>query len=67
MHALYDQLADRWFLSEFGAGNSLCTYVSQTPDPTGETGRSPEFARRGGVPHQDMRTVDSQHKERARA
>ena len=31
---LYDQLADRWFLSEFGAGNSLCTYVSQTPDPT---------------------------------
>ncbi|MEI2688239.1 MAG: hypothetical protein V9H69_00430 [Anaerolineae bacterium] len=32
---LYDQLADRWFLSEFGAGNSLCTYVSQTPDPTG--------------------------------
>jgi hypothetical protein len=32
---LYDQLADRWFLSEFGAGNSLCTYVSQTPNPTG--------------------------------
>jgi hypothetical protein len=32
---LYDQLADRWFLSEFGPGNSLCTYVSQTPDPTG--------------------------------
>ncbi|MFZ2358388.1 MAG: hypothetical protein WA040_03520, partial [Anaerolineae bacterium] len=32
---LYDQLADRWFLSEFGAGNSLCTYVSQTADPTG--------------------------------
>ncbi|MFO7682720.1 MAG: hypothetical protein R6X34_22005, partial [Chloroflexota bacterium] len=32
---LYDQLADRWFLSEFGSGNSLCTYVSQTPDPTG--------------------------------
>lgn len=32
---LYDQLADRWFLSEFGPGNSLCTFVSQTPDPTG--------------------------------
>jgi hypothetical protein len=32
---LYDQLADRWFLSEFGPGNSLCTYISQTPDPTG--------------------------------
>lgn len=32
---LYDQLADRWFLSEFGPSNSLCTYVSQTPDPTG--------------------------------
>lgn len=32
---LYDQLADRWFLSEFGSGNSLCTYVSQSPDPTG--------------------------------
>jgi subtilisin-like proprotein convertase family protein len=32
---MYDQLADRWFLSEFGSGNSLCTYVSQTPDPTG--------------------------------
>ncbi len=32
---MYDQLADRWFLSEFGPGNSLCTYVSQTPDPTG--------------------------------
>lgn len=32
---LYDQLADRWFLSEFGPGNSLCTFVSQTPDPLG--------------------------------
>jgi hypothetical protein len=32
---LYDQLADRWFLSEFGPGNSLCVFISQTPDPTG--------------------------------
>lgn len=32
---LYDQLADRWFLSEFGAGSSLCILISQTPDPTG--------------------------------
>ncbi|MBK8987107.1 MAG: hypothetical protein IPM39_13690 [Chloroflexi bacterium] len=32
---LYDQLADRWFLSEFGSGNSLCIYISTTPDPTG--------------------------------
>ena len=31
---LYDRLADRWLLSEFsGAGNALCVYVSQTPDP----------------------------------
>jgi hypothetical protein len=32
---LYDHLADRWFLSEFGPGNSLCVFISQTPDPTG--------------------------------
>lgn len=32
---LYDQLADRWFLSEFGPGNSLCILISTTPDPTG--------------------------------
>jgi hypothetical protein len=32
---LYDHLADRWLLSEFGAGNSLCVYISQTSDPTG--------------------------------
>lgn len=31
---LYDQLADRWFLSEFSdAANALCVYVSQTSDP----------------------------------
>lgn len=32
---LYDQLADRWMLSEFGSGNSLCVLVSQTSDPAG--------------------------------
>ena len=33
---LYDQLADRWVVSEFGAGsNSLSIGVSETNDPTG--------------------------------
>jgi hypothetical protein len=33
---LYDQLADRWFVSEFGAlNNSLAIGVSETNDPTG--------------------------------
>ncbi|MCB8917509.1 MAG: hypothetical protein H6666_06265 [Ardenticatenaceae bacterium] len=32
---LYDHDADRWLLSEFGSGNSLCVFISQTPDPTG--------------------------------
>jgi hypothetical protein len=32
---LYDQAADRWLLSEFGPGSSLCVLISQTPDPTG--------------------------------
>ena len=31
---LYDNLAGRWFLSEFsGSGNRLCVYISQTSDP----------------------------------
>ncbi|MDH3588373.1 MAG: hypothetical protein OEQ74_03095 [Gammaproteobacteria bacterium] len=31
---LYDDLADRWFLSEFSSsGNRICMYVSQTADP----------------------------------
>ena len=34
--ALYDTLAGRWLLSEFGqTGNHLCVYVSLTDDPTG--------------------------------
>ncbi|MFZ2487989.1 MAG: hypothetical protein WAZ19_07680, partial [Anaerolineae bacterium] len=32
---LYDQMADRWFLSEFGSGNSLCVLISQTANPLG--------------------------------
>ena len=33
---LYDQLADRWIVSEFGAGtNTLSIGVSETNDPTG--------------------------------
>lgn len=32
---MYDQLADRYFVSEFGTGNSLLLGVSETPDPTG--------------------------------
>ncbi len=32
---LYDQLANRWFLSEFGSGNALCVFISQTADPLG--------------------------------
>ena len=31
---LYDQLANRWFLSEFSSsGNRLCIYISQTSNP----------------------------------
>jgi len=31
---LYDNLAQRWLMTEFAAvGNHLCVYVSQTPDP----------------------------------
>lgn len=32
---MYDQLADRYFVSEFGTGNSLLLGVSDSPDPTG--------------------------------
>jgi len=32
---LFDHAADRWFLSEFGSGSSLCVFISTTPDPTG--------------------------------
>lgn len=33
---LYDQLADRWLLSEFASsGNHLCVYISTGPNPAG--------------------------------
>lgn len=35
---LYDQLADRWFMSEFHSqtnANVVCHYISQTAEPTG--------------------------------
>ncbi|MCO5195331.1 MAG: hypothetical protein M9930_18870 [Anaerolineae bacterium] len=33
---LFDQLAERWLLSEFSvSGNYLCVYISQGSDPTG--------------------------------
>ena len=33
---LYDEMADRWLLSEFASGgNHLCVYISQTNNPTG--------------------------------
>ena len=32
---LYDHLADRYFVSQFGTGTSLLVGVSETPDPTG--------------------------------
>jgi PKD repeat protein len=33
----YDELADRWMVSEFDSSiQTLCVYVSKTPDPTGQ-------------------------------
>ena len=33
---MYDQLADRWFVSQFNTGtNGLAIAISETPDPTG--------------------------------
>ena len=31
---LYDQLADRWLLSQFDSGGNMCVAISQTGDPT---------------------------------
>jgi len=34
---MYDQLADRWFVSQFNTSNNgLAIAISETPDPTGE-------------------------------
>jgi len=51
----YDSLAHRWVVSELGAGNHLCVYVSQSDDPIAggwfaydfELPRFPDFARLG--------------------
>jgi hypothetical protein len=32
---VYDSLADRWLLSQFGNPTHMCIAISQTPDPTG--------------------------------
>ncbi|MDQ3045935.1 MAG: T9SS type A sorting domain-containing protein [Bacteroidota bacterium] len=44
---LYDKYADRFFLSQFGAGNKIYIAISQTNDPTGAyytyTYTSPDF------------------------
>jgi hypothetical protein len=32
---MYDKYADRWFVSQFGASNSIYIAISTTPDPTG--------------------------------
>ncbi|MBN8696878.1 MAG: T9SS type A sorting domain-containing protein [Bacteroidetes bacterium] len=32
---MYDRYADRWFVSQFGASNSIYIAISTTPDPTG--------------------------------
>jgi hypothetical protein len=32
---LYDQLADRWVISQFSSANDICLAVSTTPDPLG--------------------------------
>ena len=54
-NVVHDALADRWVLSELGAGNHLCVYVSQTADPVSggwyaydfELPKFPDFARIG--------------------
>ncbi len=34
----YDEMADRWMITEFdsGSASTLCVYISKTPDPTGQ-------------------------------
>jgi hypothetical protein len=32
---LYDEIADRWLLSQFNSGNQMCVAISKTADPTG--------------------------------
>ena len=54
-NVVYDRPAERWILSEVGAGNHLCVYVSQTADPVAggwfaydfALPKFPDFARLG--------------------
>lgn len=54
---LYDNLADRWLLSQFARANFICIAISQTADPTGtyylyqfDTGRFPDYYKIGAWP-----------------
>jgi uncharacterized repeat protein (TIGR01451 family) len=54
---LYDNLADRWLLSQFARNNFICIAISQTADPTGtyylyqfNTGRFPDYYKIGAWP-----------------
>ena len=47
---LYDQLADRWMISEFdSSANVLCVYVSRTADPLGLVGLLLQHVLQGGM------------------
>ncbi len=62
----FDRLAGRWVLSERGAGNHLCLYVSQTEDPVGggwtaydiPTAGFPDFPRLAAWPDAFVVTVN---------
>ena len=54
---LYDNMADRWLLSQFAQTRFICIAISQTADPTGayylyqfDTGRFPDYFKIGAWP-----------------
>ncbi len=54
---LYDNMADRWLLSQFAQTQFICIAISQTADPTGayylyqfDTGRFPDYFKIGAWP-----------------
>ena len=54
---LYDNVADRWLLSQFAQTQFICIAISQTADPTGtyylyqfDTGRFPDYFKIGAWP-----------------
>lgn len=54
---LYDNMADRWLLSQFARNQFICIAISQTADPTGayylyqfDTGRFPDYFKIGAWP-----------------